>query len=84
MLPSCSFGYSVSFLRFLVVFVCVSGPAALQKRSDMCLNAPGLVCASNMLVKMGKTIGQSIRSKHFGISIFWEVLLPALRDEHNS
>jgi len=30
----------------------------------MCFNAPGVICASKLHVKMRKTIGQTIRFKH--------------------
>jgi len=38
--------------------------------------------ASNFHVEMGKTIGQSIISKHFGIFTILGVLLPAPRGKH--
>jgi len=38
----------------------------------MCLDASGMCFASNLHVEMGKIIGKSIRSEHFGILQFWE------------
>jgi len=47
-----------------------------------CLNAWGDDFALNLLVEMGKTIGQSIRSEHFGFFTISGVLSPAHRGKH--
>jgi len=39
----------------------------------MCLNASGVFFASNLHMEMGKIIGKSIGSEHFGILQFWEL-----------
>jgi len=46
------------------------GPGALRKKLGTCLIASGVFVASNLHVDLGKTIGQSIRSKHFGFLNF--------------
>ena len=53
-------------------FVRVSRSRSLQNRSGTCSNAWGVCFASNLHMEMGKIIGKSIRSKHFGILQFWE------------
>ena len=61
----------LSFLRFCVFFRDFRS-RSLQKRSGTCLNASGMCFASNLHMEMGKIIGKSIRSEHFGILQFWE------------
>ena len=64
-------GQVLSFLRFCVFFR-VFRSRSLQNRPGTCLNASGMCFASKLHMEMGKIIGKSIRSEHFGISQFWE------------
>jgi len=64
-------GQVLSFLRCCVFFR-VFRSRSLQKRSGTCLNASGMVFASNLHMEMCKIIWKSIRSEHFGILQLWE------------
>ena len=46
-------------------------PRVPSNKSGTCLHASGVFLASNVDKEIGKTILQSIRSKHFGILIIW-------------
>ena len=69
--PMCFSEQVLIFLRFRVLFR-VFRSRSLQKRSGTCLNASGVLFASKLHMEMGKTIGESIISKHFGILQLWE------------
>ena len=56
------------------MFVRVFRTRSLPKRSGTCLNESGMFFESNSHMEMGKTIGQSISSEHFGILQLWEFL----------
>jgi len=59
------------FLRFLVLFSRSPVPEHSKEIGDV-FKCIGSVFASNLHMEMGKIIGKSIRSEHFGILQFWE------------
>ena len=74
-------GQVLIFVKVLCVF-CVFRFRSLQKRSGTCLNASGMFFAWNLHMEMGKTIGQSIRSEHFGILQFGEFFCQPFGEIH--
>jgi len=61
-----------NFFQGFVSFFVFSGPGAFKRGRGRVQMDLGCFFASNLHMEIGKSIGQTIRSEHFGFLQFWE------------